>query len=285
MDPYVSRLVSSVTEYSATQGSSGFHEQYWPGMYTARLLLSLKQGKRSLEDFIQEYLDVANDSDFPDDVLIDFFCDGINQPLKSQLIREGPRSSLSQFMYYALLTVGSAFTVGVAEERYTAPNCVITVALEHAHKMAATTTPRSVITANHKPSQVPADVKEPSQVPADVKEPSQVPADVKEPSQVPADVKEPSQVPADVKEPSQVTANVKRSSQATVDHHKSSQATSDLVSQSKPQLIVTSQSKPQLIVTSQAKPQLIVTSQAKPQLIVTSPTKAQLIVTSQARPQ
>ncbi len=73
MDPHVSRLVRPVTEYSATQGSSGFHEQYWPGMYTARLLLSLKQGKRSLEDFIQEYLDVANYSDFPDDVLIDFF--------------------------------------------------------------------------------------------------------------------------------------------------------------------------------------------------------------------
>ncbi len=97
MDPLASRLVNPVTEYSATQGSSGFHEQYWPGMYTARLLLFLKQGKRSLEDFIQEYLDVANDSDFPDDVLIDFFCDGINQPLKSQLIREGPRSSLSFF--------------------------------------------------------------------------------------------------------------------------------------------------------------------------------------------
>ncbi len=73
MDPYASRLVGSVTEYSATQGSSGFHEQYWPGMYTARLFLSLKQGKRSLKDFIQEYLDVANYSDFPDDVLIDFF--------------------------------------------------------------------------------------------------------------------------------------------------------------------------------------------------------------------
>ncbi len=116
MDPHASRLVSPVTEYSATQGSSGFHEQYWPGMYTARLLLSLKQGKRSLEDFIQGYLDVANDSDFPDDVLIDFFCDGINQPLKSQLIREGPRSSLSRFLDYALLCTGSSFTVGVAEE-------------------------------------------------------------------------------------------------------------------------------------------------------------------------
>ncbi len=83
MDPHVSCLVSPVTEYSAAQGSSGFHEHYWPGMYSARLLLSLKQGKRSLEDFIQEFLEVANDSDFPDDVLIDFLCDGINQPLKS----------------------------------------------------------------------------------------------------------------------------------------------------------------------------------------------------------
>ncbi len=30
MDPHVSRLVRPVTEYSATQGSSGFHEQYCP---------------------------------------------------------------------------------------------------------------------------------------------------------------------------------------------------------------------------------------------------------------
>ncbi len=215
MDPLASRLVNPVTEYSATQGSSGFSSGQWPGMDIARLLLSLKQGTRSLEDYIQEYLNVAYYSDLPDCVLVDFFCEGINQPLKSQLIREGPRSSLSQFLDYALLTVGSAFTVGVTEERDTAPNCVITAALEHAHKMAATTTPRSVIAASHKPSQVPADVKEPSQVPADVKEPSQVPADVKEPSLVPADVKEPSLVPADVKEPRQATAYVKEPSQAT----------------------------------------------------------------------
>ncbi len=71
-------------------------------------------------------------------MLIDFFCEGINQLLKSRLIREGPRSSLSQFMDYALLTVGSAFTVGVAEERDTALTRVMAVAPEHAHKMPAT---------------------------------------------------------------------------------------------------------------------------------------------------
>ncbi len=179
MDPHVSRLVSSVTEYSATQGSSGFSSEPWPGMDIARLLLSLKQGTRSLEDYIQEYLSVAYYSDMPDCVLIDFFGEGINQPLKSRLTLEGPLSSLSDFMDYALLTVGSAFTVGVAEERDTALKCAIT---EHAHKMvataelihkmAATTTPRHVSAASKEPSQVSADVKEPSQVSADVKKPS-----------------------------------------------------------------------------------------------------------------
>ncbi len=74
-----------------------------------KLLLTLEQGLRSLEDYIQEYLDLAHFSDLPDCVLIDFFCEGINQPLKSHLIREDPRSSLSQFMDYALLTVGPVF--------------------------------------------------------------------------------------------------------------------------------------------------------------------------------
>ncbi len=116
MDPYVSRLVMPVTEYSAKRGSSGFSNGHWPSMDMAGMLLTLKQGSRPLEDYTREYLDLAHVSDLPDCVLIDFFCEGINQPLKSQLIREGPRSSLSQFLDYALLCVGSAFTVGVAEE-------------------------------------------------------------------------------------------------------------------------------------------------------------------------
>ncbi len=58
-------------------------------------------------------------------MLIDFFCDGLNQPLKSKVILMGPRLSLSSFLDYVLWTVGSAFTVGVAEERDTALTCVI----------------------------------------------------------------------------------------------------------------------------------------------------------------
>ncbi len=45
---------------------------------TQLILLTLKQGKRLLENYIQEYLAIAHYSDLPDSVLIEFFCDGIN---------------------------------------------------------------------------------------------------------------------------------------------------------------------------------------------------------------
>ncbi len=152
MDPHVSRLVRPVTEYSAKHGSSGFPCGYWPGMDTSRLLLALEQGLRSLEDYIREYLEIAYYSDLPDCVLVDFFCEGINQLLKLRLTLEGPRSSLSDFMDYALITVGSAFTVGVTGERDTALTRVMADAPEHAHKMATTTTPHHVIAASHESS-------------------------------------------------------------------------------------------------------------------------------------
>ncbi len=171
-DPHASRLVGSVTEYSATQGSSSFSNGHLSGMNTTRIMFALKQGPRSLDNHIREFLAIANYSDLPDIILIEIFCDGLSKPLQSQLRREGPRSSLAQFMDYALLTVGSAFTVGVAEERDTARTCVIAAALEHAHKMAAsaepvhkmaaTTTPHHVIAASHEPSQFTVDLHESS---------------------------------------------------------------------------------------------------------------------------
>ncbi len=128
-------------------------------MDTARILLSLKQGPQSLDNYIREFLAIAHYSDLPDIILIEFFCDGINQPLQSKLRREGPRSSLSCFLDFALLTVGSLFTVGVAEEeRDTASMTEMVAAPERTHKMAATaepdckmvdtTVPRHVTAAN-----------------------------------------------------------------------------------------------------------------------------------------
>ena len=101
MDP--SSSAASLQNTSPLQGSSGFPCEFRPGLDNALMLLTLEQGSRSLEDYIQEYLDLAYCSDMPDYVLIDFFCEGINQPLRSRLIREGPRSSLNQFMDYACL--------------------------------------------------------------------------------------------------------------------------------------------------------------------------------------
>ncbi len=73
--------------------------------------------------------------------MIEIFCDGINQPLRSQLRREGPRSSLSSFLDFAL-TVGSPFTVGVADEdRDTASRTEMVDAPERVHKLAAAPEP------------------------------------------------------------------------------------------------------------------------------------------------
>ncbi len=202
-------------------------------MDTARILLTLKRGLRSLENYIRKFLAIANYSDLPDCLLIEFFCDGINQPLQSELRREGPCSSLAQFMDYALLTVGSLLTVGVAEEeRGTAFMTEIAATLEHAHKMAATADPvhKMADTTTHRhfsadlrePNKVTVDRHESGQVTADVSESSQVTTDLHESSQVAADLKELSKVTIDVKEPSQVMDNLRESNQVTIDrqsHH------------------------------------------------------------------
>ncbi len=197
MDPHVSRLVRLITEYSAKQGSSGFTKEHWPGMKAAILLLVLKQGTRSLEVYIVEYLALANGSELPDCMLIDFFCDGLNQSLKSRVVQKGPLSSQSNFLDYVLWTVGPAFTVGVVEERDTALTCVMVAALEHTHKMAATaepdckmadtTVPHYVTAANPESSQDTADLHESSQVTVDRHESSQVTVDL---HQVTADLHE-----------------------------------------------------------------------------------------------
>ncbi len=80
-------------------------------MDVTRNLFALKQGPRSLEQHIREFLAIANYSDLPDITLIEIFCDGIHQPLRSKFRREGTRASLALFLDYALLTVGSSFTV------------------------------------------------------------------------------------------------------------------------------------------------------------------------------
>ncbi len=201
MDPYVSRLVNPITEYSAPPGSSGFSNKLWSGMDASYQIFDLRQGRLSIEEYVTQFCLLSNKVHFDEVALKDIFRFGLNEPIKSWLPEGQFNVRLRDFMDYALLCAGSSFTVGVVEEEsgtasemVDAPECV--------HKMAATTTPRHVSAASKESSQVTADVKESSQVTADVKESSQVTADVKESSQVTADVKESSQVTADVKESS-----------------------------------------------------------------------------------
>lgn len=88
MDPHSAYQI--ITEDFAKQGSSGFSKEHWPGMNAAILLLALKQDTQSLEGYIGKYLALANGSEWLDCILIYFFCDGLNHPLKSRVIHEGP---------------------------------------------------------------------------------------------------------------------------------------------------------------------------------------------------
>ncbi len=55
-------------------------------MDTARILLALKQGPQSLDNYIRECLAIAHYSDLPDIILIEFFCDGIKGILHPKMI-------------------------------------------------------------------------------------------------------------------------------------------------------------------------------------------------------
>ncbi len=229
LDPHVSRLVRPVTEYSAPQGSSSFSNEHLSGMDTTRILFALKQGPHSLENHVREFLAITHYSDLPDIILIEIFCDGINQPLQSKLRREGPRSSLAHFMDYALLTVGSLFTVGFAEdERDTASVTEMADAPEGTHKMAVTTT--------HESRQVTVDCYESSHVSADLPESRHVFADHPESRHVsvdhPVSHHESSHVSADLPESRHVFADLPESRHVSVDHpvshHESSHVSADL---------------------------------------------------------
>ncbi|KAI2652466.1 hypothetical protein H4Q32_005691 [Labeo rohita] len=148
INPLASHLSLSVTEYSVTTGSSSFTPRHSTGMDSDRILLRLRQGPRTLEQYIREFLAIANYSTLPDCIIIEIFCDGVNEPLKARLRREGPRSSLAAFLDFALLCVGSFFTVGVAEEECdisvmpaAQPARGMAAASERAHVMAATAVP------------------------------------------------------------------------------------------------------------------------------------------------
>ncbi len=180
-----------------------------------------------------EFLAIAHYSDLPDIILIEIFCNGINQPLKSKLRREGPFSSLAHFMDYALLTVGSLFTVGFAEdERDTASATEMGDAPEVTHKMAVTTTHHHVSADRHESSQVTVDCYESSHVSADLPESRHVFADHPESRHVsvdhPESHHESRHVSADLPESLHLSADLSESLHVSADHPESRHVSADL---------------------------------------------------------
>ncbi|KAL0152969.1 hypothetical protein M9458_051722 [Cirrhinus mrigala] len=115
MDPLASRLSFPVTEQSVAAGSSSFSPGQSTDTATDVILCRIKQRSHTLDQYTREFLSISHYATLPDCIQIEVFCDGVNEPLRARLRREGPRSSLEAFMNLALSCVGSPCTVGVAE--------------------------------------------------------------------------------------------------------------------------------------------------------------------------
>ncbi|KAL0161974.1 hypothetical protein M9458_041370, partial [Cirrhinus mrigala] len=118
-------------------------------MDPASCLFRLRQGNRSIEDYIMDFcgLDVA---------LKDIFRHGLNEPIHSYLPGVKIHWSLEQYIDHALLLSGSSFTVGIADEESCNPTVPITPEHFHSkmaaipwsvHKMAAISRPAHVMPA------------------------------------------------------------------------------------------------------------------------------------------
>ncbi len=110
-------------------------------------LLHLRQGGLSIEEYVHQFCELSFQVPLYDEILFkDLFHFGLNRHVKSlfheSLFPGGEfNGSLRGLMDYALLYVGSSFTVGVAEEECdTASLTKMADAPEGTHKMAEATT-------------------------------------------------------------------------------------------------------------------------------------------------
>ncbi|XP_051971617.1 uncharacterized protein LOC127635553 [Xyrauchen texanus] len=88
-----------------------------PAAYSVNYrLLCLKQGDRPLEDHVQDFLELAHLSDFPDHALVAFFRVNLNESLREWLPPASRCWTLLGFVEETLRVSGSPPTVGVLED-------------------------------------------------------------------------------------------------------------------------------------------------------------------------
>ncbi|KAI2650086.1 hypothetical protein H4Q32_016190 [Labeo rohita] len=294
---FLSRLPLHITEYSDTQGSSSFTHGHYTGMDTTRILFRLKQGPRSLEQHICEFLAIANHSNLLDYLLIQIFCDGVNEPLKARLRREGPCLSLAAFMDYALLCVGSSFTVGIADEERDIPVMpaaqparemvaaperihIIVATMDPVHKMAVAPERVHTMVATAEPVHKMAATAVPVRKMAAAPVCAHKMAATAEPVHKMAAKTELCHVTAATPEPSKAKAVFPESSQVAAVFPESSRVTAGFPSQVKLQLCFLSQVK----FPSPVKSRLLFQSQVKLQLLFLCQVKLELCFLRQSQP-
>lgn len=76
----------------------------------------LCQGTNTIEDYTGQFCALYNHLKWKDAVFKDFYCYGLNEPLRSCMPRGRNELNLEHCMDYALLLSGSHFTVGKIEE-------------------------------------------------------------------------------------------------------------------------------------------------------------------------
>ncbi|KAL0146718.1 hypothetical protein M9458_058058, partial [Cirrhinus mrigala] len=85
-------------------------------MDPASRLFCLHQGNRCIEDYVVDFCELCHLVNFNDVALKDIFRAGLSDPIRSGLPGGKIHWSLEQYIDYALLLVGSSFTVGIADE-------------------------------------------------------------------------------------------------------------------------------------------------------------------------
>ncbi len=108
-------------------------------------MMFLRQGTRSIEDYVVDFLELAHLTHLDDLCLMIFFRGGLSEPLRSIMPPHDPNWMLENYIDIALQLSGSPFTVGIVEKENNAP--VITSNHEPCHKMAAASEFRPIMTA------------------------------------------------------------------------------------------------------------------------------------------
>ncbi len=86
-----------------------------PKMDPAVKMMFLRQGTRSIEDYVVDFLELAHLTHLDDLCLIIFFRGGLSEPLSSIMPLHDPNWMLESYIDVALQLSGSPFTVGITE--------------------------------------------------------------------------------------------------------------------------------------------------------------------------